>query len=243
MKKVIIFIVCYLFINNVYGSTTIQKGTFSKCVDGDTAYFIVDGKEEKFRFLAIDTPESVSTNVSEEPFGKEASDFTCKKLTNAKEIVFEYESSKTDKYGRTLAWIWVDGNLLQKEIIENGYGKVAYIYGNYEYTDSLCLYENKAKESKLNVWSQGSNEEGSNEDGYCSKISIDSIKDNISYDEIEESLNMSEKADETIKKLEKIDDKITSSLDENSDKIESILLYVIIALGLIVTIIKEIKKK
>ena len=49
--------------------------------------------------------------------------------------------------------------------------------------------------------------------------------------------------DETIKKLEKIDDKITSSLDENSDKIESILLYVIIALGLIVTIIKEIKKK
>ena len=54
---------------------------------------------------------------------------------------------------------------------------------------------------------------------------------------------MLEKADETIKKLEKIDDKITSSLDENSDKIESILLYVIIALGLIVTIIKEIKKK
>ena len=75
MKKIIIFIFCFLFINNVYGSTTIQKGTFSKCVDGDTAYFIVDGKEEKFRFLAIDTPETVSTTVSEEPFGKDASDF------------------------------------------------------------------------------------------------------------------------------------------------------------------------
>ena len=238
MKKIIIFIFCFLFINSVYGSTTIQKGTFSKCVDGDTAYFIVDGKEEKFRFLAIDTPETVSTTVSEEPFGKEASDFVCQKLSNAKEIVFEYESSKTDKYGRILAWIWIDGNLLQKEIIENGYGKVAYIYGNYEYTDSLCIYENNAKENKLNVWSQGSYKQG-----YCSKISTDSIEDNISYEEIKKSLNMLEKADETIKKLEKIDDKITSSLDENSDIIESILLYVIIALELIVTIIKEIKKK
>ena len=242
MKKVIIFIVCFLFINNVYGSTTIQKGTFSKCVDGDTAYFIVDKEEIKFRFLAIDTPETVNTNVSEEPFGKEASDFTCNKLTNAKEIVFEYESSKTDKYGRTLAWIWVDGSLLQKEIIENGYGKVAYIYGNYKYTDSLCLYENKAIENKLNVWSQGI-EDGGYKQGYCTKVSLDNIKDNIVYDEIEKSLNMTEKADDTIKKLEKIDDKITSSLDENSDKIESILLYVIIALGLIVTIIKETKKK
>ena len=47
----------------------------SKCTDGDTAHFIIDGKDTKVRFLAIDTPESVKENNIVEPFGKEASEY------------------------------------------------------------------------------------------------------------------------------------------------------------------------
>ena len=94
MKKVVVFILSLLIFNAVNAES--EKALFSKCVDGDTAYFLVNENEIKVRFLAIDTPESVSTNVSEQPFGKEASDYTCNKISNANEIILEYEKNKTD---------------------------------------------------------------------------------------------------------------------------------------------------
>lgn len=239
MKKISVFLLSLFILIDVSAKTSIKKAEFSKCVDGDTAYFIIDDEEVKFRFLAIDTPESVSTTKKVEPYGKEASDYTCEKLTNAKEIVLEYEdSNKTDKYGRNLAWIWVDGTLLQKELIENGLGKVAYIYGKYRYTNSLCLIQKNALENKLNVWSQDGYEEG-----YCSTISYDNVTDNINYDDIENTIINEEKLNKNLEKFEKIDNKITSVLEKNNGKFERILLYVFLGIGILSTIIKESKKK
>ena len=98
-----------------------------KCIDGDTAQFTKVGKT---RFLYIDTPES--TNKVEK-YGKEASKYTCSKLTNAKTIHLQYDGTKKDKYKRTLAWVWVDGKLLQKDLVVKGYVKQFYDYGTYSY--------------------------------------------------------------------------------------------------------------
>ncbi len=128
-----------------------------KCVDGDTATFKdASGAKIKTRFLAIDTPETVHPTKGVETFGKEASNYTCESLTNAKEIKLEYDgdSDKEDKYGRRLAWIFVDGVLLQEKLVELGYAKVAYLYGDYEYTERLQEVEEKAKESKTGIWSE-----------------------------------------------------------------------------------------
>jgi len=129
-----------------------EKVAFSKCSDGDTARFIVNGKEMKVRFLAIDTPE-VDKN---ELFSKEAKEYTCEALKNAKEIVLEYDSNsdREDKYGRLLAFVHVDGVLLQEKLIENGYAKVAYIYGDYLYVDDLKKIEEEAKNKKIGIWSE-----------------------------------------------------------------------------------------
>ena len=152
-----------------------EKVTFSKCVDGDTAKFVIGKKEYSTRFLAIDTPETKHPKKKVEPYGKEASEYTCKRLKEAKEIKLEYddESTKEDKYGRRLAWIYVDGSLLQEELIEKGYAKVAYLYGDYQYTDRLKKKESEAKQKKLGIWSgKNPDEEKNNKDGL---ISIDEI--------------------------------------------------------------------
>lgn len=129
--------------------------TLSKCVDGDTARFLIDGEEKSVRFLAIDTPETVKPGVPVQPYGKEASEFTCNALTKAKEIKLEYESGeKTDKYGRSLAWIWVDGTLLQKQLVANGLAEVKYLYGDYKYTDEIKKIEEQAKAEKAGLWSK-----------------------------------------------------------------------------------------
>ncbi len=151
MKRIIFILLLFFISFNVYASEKIEV-KFSKCVDGDTAWLIKDEKEIKVRFLAIDTPE---TGETEEPFGKEASEFTCGKLKFAKKIEIEYDdnSEKKDKYDRELVWIFVDDRLLQEEIVEKGFGEVTYLYGDYKYINILKRSESIAKRNSLNIWS------------------------------------------------------------------------------------------
>ena len=124
-----------------------------KCIDGDTAKFIVNKKEETIRFLAIDTPEDTT---KKEPFGQEASLFTCDHLKQAKKITIELDSNsdKYDRYNRLLAWVFIDGTLLQTQLVKEGLAKVAYLYGDYKYTDKLKVAEKKAKAQGLNIWAE-----------------------------------------------------------------------------------------
>ena len=150
MKIIFGIIISLLFITNAEASEKIEV-TLSKCVDGDTAWFILDGEEIKTRFLAIDTPES--TNEIE-PFGKEASNYTCDLLTNANKIEIEYDenSDKLDKYDRHLVWVFVDDKLLQDLIIQQGLGQVDYIYGDYKYLTTLEASELIAKNNQIGMW-------------------------------------------------------------------------------------------
>lgn len=168
MKYLVSIIVC-LFIfqpSNISAQTKIPV-TLERCVDGDTAVFIMNDQETKFRFLAINTPESVHPTKEVEDYGKEASEITCSLLTNATTIEIEYDSgsNQTDKYQRHLGWIWLDGQLLQELLVSNGYAQVAYIYGNYQYTNNLCYTQSLARQNQLGIWQDSSLEEG-----YCSKI-------------------------------------------------------------------------
>lgn len=150
MKKYLfILITLFIFPISVFAK---EKVTLVKCVDGDTANFNLNGEVIKTRFLAIDTPESTK---EKEPYGKEASNFTCEALTSAKKIEIEYDpdSNKTDKYSRHLVWVFVDGKLLQEKILAEGLAEIAYLYGDYKYTEDLQKVEAKAKEKKLNIWS------------------------------------------------------------------------------------------
>lgn len=132
-----------------------DKVKFESCVDGDTIKVTLNNEVKTVRFLAVDTPETKHPTKGEQPYGKEASTYTCDKVTNAKKIELEYDSNsdKEDKYGRLLAWIWVDGSLLQKELVTNGLARVAYLYGDYKYTEELQGLEKVAQSKELGLWS------------------------------------------------------------------------------------------
>lgn len=139
--------ISYGIIKN-YGKVEIK---LDKCIDGDTAWFIVEGKKEKVRLLGIDTPES--TNYVEE-YGKEASNYTCSMLENATNIylAFDSNSDRYDKYDRLLGYVFVDGNNLSELLLLEGLAEVKYIYGEYKYIDSLCKSQYEAYREKLGIW-------------------------------------------------------------------------------------------
>jgi micrococcal nuclease len=149
MKKIYILIISLFIIPlNVYAKK--EEVKLSKCIDGDTITVIINKEERKVRFLAVDAPE-IDTN---EAYSNEAKEFTCNILTNAKKIYLEYDknSDKEDKYERILAWVWADDTLVQKELVKEGYAKIAYLYGDYKYTSELSKFESIAKENKSNIW-------------------------------------------------------------------------------------------
>lgn len=102
----------------------IGVATVVQYVDGDTTIFRTsNGHKVTIRYLGIDTPESTYTV---EPWGFAAANFTKDALKNAKTIVLQTDSGIPGKDcldttgKRSLAWVWVDGRLLNLDIVENG---------------------------------------------------------------------------------------------------------------------------
>ena len=180
MKRVvIIFFILIIFPLTVNAER--KEIEFDSCVDGDTIKAKIDGEVSTIRFLAVDTPETVHPKKKAEPYGKEASNYTCNRVKNAKKLEIEYDpgSDKLDKYKRTLGWIYVDGSLLQKELIEQGYAKVAYIYGDYLYTNELKNVEKNIKERKIGVWSDQTLNNKEDKEKSISELITDFINDLI----------------------------------------------------------------
>lgn len=150
-----LFVMILIFPIRINASEKI-KVTLDRCVDGDTAVFKVKKESKKTRFLGVNTPESVKENSPVEPYGKQASNYTCNKLKKAKKIEIEYDpkSNKEDNYGRLLVWVFVDDKLLQKDLVRLGYAEVKYVYNDYLYVDELKKEEQKAKDKKLRIWSE-----------------------------------------------------------------------------------------
>lgn len=147
----VLFVCRYFDINlNVNFSTNIDTNSerieveFVRHIDGDTTVFNVNGEEKTVRYLAIDTEETVHPTEESTELGYEASEYVENKLQNATliELEFDPNSDEEDYYGRLLAWIWVDGELLQLELVELDLATVAYVYDDYKYLDELYAAEN-----------------------------------------------------------------------------------------------------
>ena len=140
MKKVLLVILCLFYIN--VKAETIEV-SYKKCIDGDTAWFIMNEEEIKVRFIAINAPELEHEEKEAEYYSEEAKDYVCTKLERADKIELEFDpkSDIQDKYERYIAWIFVDNKLLQNDIVKNGYAKVDYVYADYKYVDDLYKSE------------------------------------------------------------------------------------------------------
>ena len=126
-----------------------------RVVDGDTIIVDIDGAETRVRIIGIDTPESVhpdDTLNSER--GKVASDYTSALLTG-KQVYLEYGEEKTDKYGRTLAYVFLsDKTMIEAELLKNGMAEVMTIEPNSKYASYFECIEDEAKRNRSGFWSE-----------------------------------------------------------------------------------------
>lgn len=138
----------------------------SRVIDGDTLLVEINGNEERVRLIGVDTPESVNPDQSKNSKeGKEASDYTKSIIKEGQIVYLEYDKETNDKYGRTLAYVWLTDDIptvptmdeiseymLNGILLSNGYAKTMKIKPNTKYSYRFDLIEMKAKSNSEGFW-------------------------------------------------------------------------------------------
>lgn len=138
---------------SINDKTKTNTAKVTRVVDGDTIIVNFNGKEERVRLIGIDTPESVHPDVSKNlPEGKTAYEFTKSKL-EGKEVVLEFDVQERDQYGRLLAYVYLDGVMFNKTLLEEGYARVATYPPNVKYVDEFTEIQKVARENNKGFWS------------------------------------------------------------------------------------------
>lgn len=112
-----------------------------RVIDGDTFVVDFDGIEEAVRLIGVDTPESVHPDSSKNTdAGFAASMFTTAMLTG-RQVGLEFDVQQRDQYGRLLAYVYLDGEMFNKKLLETGYANLATYPPNVKYSNDFAEIE------------------------------------------------------------------------------------------------------
>jgi micrococcal nuclease len=125
-----------------------SSGVVATVVDGDTVEL---ESGERLRFLLVDTQEV--TSGKNECYGAEARDYT-RQLVEGKPVQLAYdEAGCTDRYGRTLAYVSVDGREVNGLLVERGFACVLHISpAGDDRADEFKGLQSEARAAKRGLW-------------------------------------------------------------------------------------------
>ena len=127
-----------------------EKAKAAFVYDGDTIE-LSDGR--KVRYIGINTPEEENKSGVSQCYSRQASDIN-KQLVAGQEVEMEKDISDTDKYGRLLRYIWVDGVFINDFLVRQGYAKAETIPPDTKYSGEFTAAEKEAKEDKRGLWKE-----------------------------------------------------------------------------------------
>lgn len=115
------------------------------------------------RVVDGDTPESVAPDTyrkdnTEE--GKTVSDIVRDKLKAGDTVLIEYDVKKEDKYGRTLAYVYMsNGTMVEEWLLSEGLANTATYPPNVKYSDHFQELAHNAWENEVGLWKDFFSEE------------------------------------------------------------------------------------
>ncbi|CAM4253820.1 thermonuclease family protein [Paenibacillus tarimensis] len=124
-----------------------------RVIDGDT-FAAADGR--RIRLVGVNTPE---THGTVEYYGKEASAYAKKMLEGRKVVMFK-DVSETDRYGRLLRLVFIEGDteMFNERLIRQGYANTMTISPDVTFAERFRKLEREAREAGAGLWAGGSEE-------------------------------------------------------------------------------------
>jgi micrococcal nuclease len=121
------------------------SAVIAQVTDGDTVQ--LEGGE-KVRYLGVDTPE---TYGQVDCYGPEAKAFNTD-LVEGQRVDLEYDAECRDKYGRLLAYVTLNGQMVNRVLLERGYARVLIIPPNGKYAEDFEELEREARSAGVGLW-------------------------------------------------------------------------------------------
>ncbi|PIS06756.1 hypothetical protein COT79_02835 [Candidatus Berkelbacteria bacterium CG10_big_fil_rev_8_21_14_0_10_43_14] len=138
----LLFVYSLLIYNDFTKKTSLVHVFISRIIDGDT---IEIDTGEQIRYIGIDTPE----------IGQKYADEATRRNTDLlrdASVLLERDVLYKDKYNRILGYVWVDGMMVNDELVKEGLAKTLTIPPDTKYEYRFNASQEYAKIHKRGLW-------------------------------------------------------------------------------------------
>jgi micrococcal nuclease len=122
-----------------------------RVVDGDTFIAVVGARRFRVRLIGVDTPETVKPRTPVQCYGPEASAYA-KRLLTGKQIRLVYDVDRYDRYGRTLAYVYLGTTFVNLALVQQGYAVVETVPPDVAHADQFVAAQRTARAKRLGLW-------------------------------------------------------------------------------------------
>ncbi|WP_203567463.1 thermonuclease family protein [Aestuariimicrobium ganziense] len=120
-------------------------------IDGDTIIADIAGTETTVRLLNIDSPET-RPNEPADCLGPQATTALRQMLPKGSQVMLEYDLERRDRYGRTLAGVYLDGRLLNVEMARRGLAVAVLFRPNAKFHGQVVAAQRQAEAAKVGMF-------------------------------------------------------------------------------------------
>ncbi len=133
--------------------------TVKRIVDGDTIRIdpAVDDIDE-VRFIGVDAPETKAPDCDVQPYGPEALQFISDEL-KGEEVSLEFDEEREDSDDRLLAYVYINDEMFNEKLLEEGYAQVYTVSPNDKYEDRFEEAQAEAQEAERGIWGLSASEQ------------------------------------------------------------------------------------
>jgi micrococcal nuclease len=130
-----------------------RVGRVVRVVDGDTIHVRVDGRDERVRYIGIDTPEEVKPDTPVQCFARAAAAANGK-LVAGRDVRLVPDVEERDRFGRLLAYVFRsgDGRFVNAELVSEGFARTLTIPPNVRYAERFASLAAQARRADRGLW-------------------------------------------------------------------------------------------
>ncbi len=137
------------------GSSASKEYRVRNVIDGDTVEL---DNGSKVRYIGIDTPETRRRHgdswvYEPQPYAEKAKELN-RQLVGGKTVRLEFDVQRKDKYGRLLAYCFVDDLFVNAKMLEEGMAFLYTLSPNVKYVDLLVEKQKAARQNNRGLWGE-----------------------------------------------------------------------------------------
>jgi micrococcal nuclease len=153
LKRWFVILLLLLFLNlgcQDHPRENLIRAKIKRVVSGQTIEVLVENRPYKLRLTGVNVP-----SVAQKPWGSNAKKFLIDTLMNqptSSSLFLETDVTVTDKFGRLQGYVWLQDQLINEKLVEQGHAIVNLTYTDGRYDQKLLNAQNYARLMGKGIW-------------------------------------------------------------------------------------------